>query len=37
MSYKFTYGKFFNVFFHIGVVFNVVLVIWVFLVFFEVI
>lgn len=36
MDYKFTYSKFFNVFFHIGVIFNVLLVIWVFLVFFEV-
>ena len=37
MSYKFTYGKFFNVFFHVGVIFNVLLVIWLYLVFFEVI
>jgi hypothetical protein len=37
MEYKFTYSKFFNVFFHIGVVFNVVLVIWLILIFTEVI
>lgn len=37
MEYKFTYNKFFNVFFHIGVIFNILLVTWVFLVLFEVI
>ena len=37
MSYKFTYGKFFNIIFHIGVIFNVILVIWLYLVFFEII
>jgi hypothetical protein len=37
MDYKFTYGKFFNVFFHLGVAVNVLLVIWIFLYFFEVI
>jgi hypothetical protein len=36
-DYKFTYSKFFNIFFHVGVVFNVVLVIWLILVFTEVI
>jgi len=36
MDYKFTYSKLFNVLFHIGVIFNVLLVIWVFLVFFGV-
>ena len=36
-NYKFTYSRFFNVFFHVGVVFNVVLVIWMILVFTEVI
>ena len=36
MDYKFTYSKFFNVFFHVGVVFNVLLVIWMILVFTEV-
>ena len=36
-DYKFTYSKFFNIFFHVGVVFNVVLVIWLILVFSEVI
>ena len=37
MKYKFTYSKLFNVVFHIGVVFNVVLVIWLYLIFFKVI
>ncbi len=37
MEYKFTYGKFFNVFFHIGVIFNVLLVLWLILVFTDVI
>lgn len=37
MDYKFTYGKLFNIVFHIGVIINVVLVIWLYLVFFEVI
>ena len=37
MEYKFTYGKFFNVFFHIGVIFNVLLVLWMILLFTEVI
>ncbi len=36
-NYKFTYTKFFNIFFHVGVVFNVVLVIWMILVFTEII
>lgn len=36
-SYKFTYSRFFNVFFHLGVIFNVLLVIWIVLVFTEVI
>ncbi len=36
MDYKFTYSKFFNVFFHVGVVFNVLLVIWMILVFTDV-
>jgi len=36
MDYKFTYSKLFNVLFHIGVIFNVLLVIWIFLVFFGV-
>ena len=35
-TYKFTYSKFFNVFFHVGVVFNVILVIWMILIFTEV-
>ncbi len=33
MEYKFTYSKFFNVFFHLGVIFNVVLVTWLILIF----
>jgi hypothetical protein len=33
MDYKFTYSKFFNVFFHLGVIFNVVLVTWLILIF----
>ncbi len=33
MDYKFTYSKFFNVFFHLGVIFNVVLVTWLILLF----
>jgi hypothetical protein len=37
MEYKFTYGKFFNVFFHIGVIFNVLLVLWLILLFTDVI
>ena len=36
MDYKFTYGKFFNVFFHVGVIFNVLLVIWLILIFTDV-
>lgn len=35
-AYKFTYSRFFNIFFHIGVIFNVILVIWMILVFTEV-
>ena len=37
MKYKFTYSKFFNVVFHIGVIINVLLVIWLYLIFFEVV
>ncbi len=37
MDYKFTYGRLFNVLFHIGVAINVLLVTWIFLIFFEVI
>jgi len=33
VNYKFTYSKFFNVFFHVGVIFNILLVIWMVLVF----
>ncbi len=37
MDYKFTYGRLFNVLFHIGVAVNVLVVVWIFLLFFEVI
>ncbi len=37
MKYKFTYSRLFNVVFHIGVIFNVLLVIWLYLLFFNVI
>ncbi len=37
LNYKFTYSKSFNIIFHIGVIINVVLVLWLYLVFFEVI
>ncbi len=37
MDYKYTYSKLFNVLFHIGVIFNVLLVIWLYLVFFKII
>ncbi|MCF8721093.1 hypothetical protein J2S31_001991 [Nitrospina gracilis Nb-211] len=36
MEYKYTYSKLFNVLFHIGVIFNVLLVIWLYLVFFNI-
>ncbi len=36
-TYKYGYGKLFNVLFHTGVIFNVCLVIWIFLFFFEII
>jgi hypothetical protein len=36
-DYKPTYGKLFNVLFHIGVIINVLLVTWIYLVFFGVI
>lgn len=36
-DYKPTYGKLFNVLFHIGVVINVLLVTWLYLIFFGVI
>jgi len=36
-EYQPTYGKLFNVLFHIGVGINVILVIWLYLVFFGVI
>jgi len=35
--YKPTLGKLFNVLFHVGVIINVLLVIWLYLVFFGVI
>jgi len=37
MNYKFTYSKFFNVIFHLGVAVNVVVVLWLMLMLFEVI
>ena len=37
MDYKFTYGKFFNVFFHLGVIVNVLLVLWILLYVFEIV
>lgn len=37
MDYKCNYSKSFNIIFHIGVVINVVLVTWLYLIFFEVI
>jgi len=37
MDYKFTYSKFFNIIFHVGVAFNVILVTWLYLIFFEII
>ena len=36
VKYEFTYTKFFNVVFHIGVIFNILLVLWLYLIFFEV-
>ena len=36
-DYKPTYGKLFNVLFHIGVVINILLVTWLYLMFFGVI
>jgi hypothetical protein len=36
-DYKPTYGKLFNVLFHVGVVINVLLVTWLYLIFFGVI
>lgn len=36
-EYRPTYGKLFNVLFHIGVVINVALVVWLYLLFFGVI
>jgi len=37
MNYKFTYSRFFNVFFHLGVAVNVIVVLWLLLMLFEVI
>lgn len=37
MDYKFKYSKSFNVIFHVGVIFNIILVTWIYLIFFEVI
>ncbi len=36
-DYKPTYGKLFNVLFHIGVIINILLVTWLYLMFFGVI
>ena len=36
-DYKPTYGELFNVLFHIGVIINVLLVTWLYLIFFGVI
>lgn len=35
-DYKYSHTKFFNVFFHVGVIFNVLLVIWMVLVFTDI-
>jgi hypothetical protein len=37
MDYKYTYNKLFNVLFHLGVAVNVVVVLWLMLLLFEVI
>jgi hypothetical protein len=37
VDYNFTYSKFFNVVFHIGVIINVCLVIWLYLIYFGII
>ncbi len=37
MDYKYTYSRSFNIIFHVGVIFNVILVTWLFLIFFGVI
>lgn len=37
MDYKFKYSKSFNWLFHIGVIINVAIVIWLYLLFFKVI
>ena len=34
-EYEYSHSKFFNVFFHVGVIFNVLLVIWMVLVFTD--
>ena len=36
-DYEYSHTKFFNIFFHVGVIFNVLLVIWMVLVFAEII
>ena len=35
-DYEYSHTKFFNVFFHIGVIFNVLLVIWMILVYTDI-
>lgn len=37
MGEKFSYGKLFNILFHIGVVINVLIVAWVYLLYFDII
>lgn len=37
MDYKYNFGKLFNILFHVGVIINVTLVIWLYLIFFEII
>lgn len=36
-NYEYGYGRLFNILFHVGVIFNVCLVIWLYLVFFGII
>jgi len=35
-NYEYGYTKFFNIFFHVGVIFNVLLVIWMILVYTDI-
>lgn len=36
-EYKYTYNRLFNIVFHVGVIFNIILVTWLYLVYFEII